>query len=83
MCMTVQQRILFQIMAKCRGALPPYVLNWGGKCPPIPPASYASVKYDNFVPQCSGVMDGVSYALLKDGEELQFNRLHARFLGVN
>ena len=34
------------IMAKHRGALPPYVLNWGGggKYPPSPPVSYASVK---------------------------------------
>ena len=50
MCMTVQQRILFQIMAKCRGALPPYVLNSGGKCPPAPllltPVTYCNENLD-------------------------------------
>ena len=39
---------LFKIMAKFRGALPPYVLNWGGKCPPSPPGSYASAVITDF-----------------------------------
>ena len=28
---------------KTRGALPPWLSDWGGSCPPSPPGSYASV----------------------------------------